>query len=104
MKFRSEARTGGSLNHSDLVTLFDVGSKEGRPYLVMEMLEQEVCLYDRNVIPANVVRWNPLTGARPSLFQIAPSDHSGVWGIRNLTITPLRSCLCIQCKPEVIGP
>lgn len=49
---------------------------------------QEVYLYDRNTTPVQVFRWNPLTGGRRPLFQITPSDPSGVWGIRNLTITP----------------
>ena len=49
---------------------------------------REVYVYDRNAIPANVVRWNPLTGARRPFLQISPSDPSGVWGISNLTITP----------------
>jgi hypothetical protein len=49
---------------------------------------QEVYVYDRNAIPASVVRVNPVTGARRPFLQISPSDPSGVWGIRNLTITP----------------
>jgi hypothetical protein len=49
---------------------------------------QEVYAYDRNAIPAPVVRWNPVTGARRPFLQITPPDPSGVWGISNLTITP----------------
>jgi hypothetical protein len=49
---------------------------------------REVYLYDRNAIPARVVRWDPLTGARHPFLEIMPSDPSGVWGISNLTITP----------------
>jgi hypothetical protein len=49
---------------------------------------QDVFLYDRNAIPATVVRWNPRTGARSPFLQIMPADPSGVWGISNLTITP----------------
>jgi hypothetical protein len=49
---------------------------------------QEAYLYDRNAIPATVVRWNPLTGARRPFLQITPSDPSGVWGISHLAITP----------------
>ncbi len=37
-RFELEARTIGDLNHPNLVTLFDVGSWEERPYLVMELL------------------------------------------------------------------
>jgi sugar lactone lactonase YvrE len=49
---------------------------------------REVYLYDRNAIPAKVVRWDPITGARRPFLEIMPSDPSGVWGISNLTITP----------------
>jgi hypothetical protein len=49
---------------------------------------REVYLYDRNTIPANVVRWNPITGARRPFLRIAPPDASGVWGISNLVISP----------------
>jgi eukaryotic-like serine/threonine-protein kinase len=49
---------------------------------------REVYLYDRNAIPAKVVRWDPVTGARRPFLEVMPSDPSGVWGISNLTITP----------------
>ncbi len=49
---------------------------------------REVYLYDRNAIPAKVVRWDPVSGARRPFLEIMPSDPSGVWGISNLTITP----------------
>ncbi len=49
---------------------------------------REVFLYDRNAIPSSVVRLNPVTGARRPFLRISPSDPSGVWGIRNLTIAP----------------
>ncbi len=38
-RFEQEARLAGSLNHPNVVTLFDVGSHEGAPYLVTELLE-----------------------------------------------------------------
>jgi hypothetical protein len=49
---------------------------------------REVYLYDRNAIPASVVRWDPVSGVRRPFLQITPADPSGVWGINNLTITP----------------
>jgi hypothetical protein len=49
---------------------------------------REVFVYERNAIPATVVRLNPETGARRPFLQITPSDPSGVWGIRNLQVTP----------------
>jgi eukaryotic-like serine/threonine-protein kinase len=49
---------------------------------------REVYVYDRNAIPAKVIRWDPVTGARRPFLEIMPSDPSGVWGISNLIITP----------------
>ena len=38
-RFEQEARAAGSLNHPGLVTIFDVGTTDGSPYIVMELLE-----------------------------------------------------------------
>jgi Tol biopolymer transport system component len=38
-RFEQEARTVGSLNHPNLLVLFDVGRHDGSPYLVSELLE-----------------------------------------------------------------
>ena len=38
-RFEQEARLAGSLNHPNVLTLFDVGTHEDAPYLVTELLE-----------------------------------------------------------------
>ena len=38
-RFEQEARAAGALNHPGLVTIFDVGTLNGSPYIVMELLE-----------------------------------------------------------------
>jgi len=38
-RFEQEARTAGSLNHPNVLTVHDVGMLEGEPYIVSELLE-----------------------------------------------------------------
>ena len=38
-RFEQEARAAGALNHPNLLTIFDTGNSDGRPYIVTELLE-----------------------------------------------------------------
>jgi serine/threonine protein kinase/WD40 repeat protein len=40
-RFETEARAAAALSHPNVVTVFDVGTHEGHPYLVLEFLEGE---------------------------------------------------------------
>lgn len=51
-RFEQEARAVGALNHPNLLTIFDTGSSEGRPYIVTELLEGQTlrsCLRENGV-------------------------------------------------------
>lgn len=38
-RFELESRAAGSINHPNLVTIYDVGTDKGSPYIVMELLD-----------------------------------------------------------------
>lgn len=59
-RFELEARTTGNLNHPNLLVIFDIGTYEGEPYLVMELLTGET-LHDRlagkALPPKKAIEW-----------------------------------------------
>jgi Tol biopolymer transport system component len=53
-RFEQEARAVAALNHPNVLSVFDIGTHEGEPYLVSELLEGESFrqILDRGAIPA----------------------------------------------------
>ena len=41
MRFEQEARAAGQLNHPNILVVYDIGTHEGQPYVVAELLEGE---------------------------------------------------------------
>src|SRR5713101_7465042 len=40
-RFEQEAKAAGRLNHSNITAVYDIGTHEGAPYVVQELLEGE---------------------------------------------------------------
>ena len=59
-RFRREARAASALTHPNVATVFDVGTHDGSPYLVMELLDGHSLrryVGDREVGPEKKLAW-----------------------------------------------
>ncbi|HEY0159035.1 MAG TPA: protein kinase [Thermoanaerobaculia bacterium] len=55
-RFEQEARAAGAMNHPNLLTIFDTGTADGKPYIVTELLEGHTLrgLMRENGVPAKL--------------------------------------------------
>src|SRR5262249_4819034 len=51
-RFEQEAQAAGALNHPNILTVYDVGTHEGAPYVISELLEGETL---REILNAGLV-------------------------------------------------
>ena len=90
-RFQHEARILSSLNHPNLLAIFDVGSQNGSQYLVSELLEGDTTatklyVWDRT-FPAHVFLVDMTSGERQPWTTLVPPDSAGVlYG--NIVLTP----------------
>jgi eukaryotic-like serine/threonine-protein kinase len=59
-RFRREARAAGGLNHPNILTVYDVGTEPGQPYIVSELLDGESLrqVIQRGPVPAkHAIEW-----------------------------------------------
>jgi serine/threonine protein kinase len=55
-RFEQEARTVAALNHLNILALFDIGTREGAPYLVTELLDAAPNLPDHEDAQVEIIR------------------------------------------------
>jgi serine/threonine protein kinase len=70
-RFETEARAAAALSHPNVVTVFDVGTHEGHPYLVLELLEGKTLRETlRSGVPGlrQAVSWTLATSSRRTFF------------------------------------
>src|SRR5436190_1674417 len=84
-RFEQEARATSALNHPNILTVYDIGTEGGHPFLVLELLEGRTL---REVLVA---------GERPPLRQVL------AWGAqiaRGLAVAHARGIVHRDLKPE----
>jgi len=96
-RLQKEAEAVASLAHPNIVSLFDVGSCEGGPYLIFELLKGET-LFER------MARGRlPLAEALEIAIQVAWAlDHAHAAGVVHRDLKPSNVFLCAAGQSKVL--
>ena len=91
-RFLREARTAGALSHPGIVTIHDVGTADGSPYIAMELLEG-VTLAERIAQDGRL----PLADAMAVAQDVAAAlDYAHALGVIHRDIKPSNIVLCAK--------
>jgi serine/threonine protein kinase len=96
-RFRREARAISTLNHPNVCTVYDIGDQEGRPYLVMELMEGET-LKER--IAARPFSNDELLAVIIPIMEALEAAHAV--GIVHRDIKPANIFLCRQGPVKIL--
>jgi serine/threonine protein kinase len=63
-RFEQEVRAAGALNHPNVLSVYDVGTEGGTPYVVSELLEGETLRVRIGTLPRCWGRWGTCLPSR----------------------------------------